>query len=589
MTGTKEKIVIVAADTEWRRTTQADLEDAGYDILLFESAALARPSLHAAPPHLLLVDLTSAEAEPPHGQAAAGGAPAAPGRPANLANDFHEMLPELKGSRETRDIRVIVLAAEAAERATILDLGADAVLSPPWDRTELLAPVRAQLRARREIDDLRQKVAIAEQGQQIAHTAFEALAVTEKMTKDAFSLDRALKLGFMGICIVAALMAVVFFLFSHNATKQMKLANAAIGRLERGVIHQGDLIAEARKLRSESGIATPAAGQPESHEDLQQKAADIKQQMATSDASSIPALQKQLAETNARLQRVENQRNTAQDVITSDVASVCLLHVAVAFRDKDSGERIRYAGINPQGEPLQDSDGHPIYTVGGRGPEVRLDGFGTGFLAGPGGRALTNRHVAQPWWKDDDLSAMMSQGVQPEISSITAYFPGNPASMHAEIEKISDKSDLASVQIALDGLARPVLPIDDAKSAAISGQSVISIGYATGLAAILARADEDTVQKIMKDSGGDVAQILDELSRRGLIHPLITQGHIGDVLDDKIVFDAQTTHGGSGGPLLNREGKVIGVTFAVLSGFGGSNFGIPIRFSRSLLSATPKQ
>jgi serine protease Do len=587
MTPTREKIVIVAADAEWRRTTQSDLEEAGYDVLLFESAALARPSLHAAPPQLLVVDLTSPEAEPPKSEGAASGDPAASGSPANLANDFHEMLPELKASSETRDIRVIVLAAQAAERATILDLGADAVLSPPWDRTELLARVRGQLRARREIEDLRQKVAIAEQGQQIAHTAFEALAVTEKMTKDAFSLDRALKFGFVGICVVAALMAVIFFLFSHNATKQMKLANAAIGRLERGVIHQGDLIAEARKLRSESGIATTAPS--ESHEDLQQRAADLKQQMATSDASSIPALQKQLADTNARLQRVENQRNTAQDVITSDVASVCLLHVAVAFRDKDSGERVRYAGINPQGEPLQDSDGHPIYTVGGRGPEVRLDAFGTGFLAGPGGRVLTNRHVAQPWWKDEDLGAMMSQGVQPEISSITAYFPGNPASMRTEIETISPDSDLASMRIALEGLVRPVLPMDAAKNAAISGQPVISIGYATGLAAILARADEDTVQKIMKDSGGDVAQILDELSRRGLIHPLITQGHIGDVLEDKIVFDAQTTHGGSGGPLLNRDGKVIGVTFAVLSGFGGSNFGIPIRFSNSVLSAAPKR
>jgi serine protease Do len=587
MTAAREKIVIVAADSEWRRTAQSDLEEAGYDVLLFESSTLARPSLHAAPPQLLVVDLTSEEAPPPNSGAAASGDPAAPASPSDPTNGFHEMLPALKGSAETRDIRVIVLAALPAERATILDLGADAVLSPPWDRTELLARVRGQLRARREIDDLRQKVAIAQQGQQIAHTAFEALAVTEKMTKDAFSLGRALKLAFIGICVAAALMAVVFFLFSHNATKQMKLANAAIGRLERGVIHQGDLLAEVHKLRSENGsVGAPLV--PE-QADLQQKAADLKQKMATSDASSIPDLQKQLAETNARLQRVEGQRDTAQTVITSDVASVCLLHVAVSFRDKDSGERIRYAGINPQGEPLQDSDGHPIYTIAGRGPEVRLDAFGTGFLASPGGRALTNRHVAQPWWKDDDLGAMINQGVQPEISSITAYFPGNPAALHAEIEKISSESDLASMQIAMNGLTRPVLPIDAAKNAAISGQSVISIGYATGLAAILARADEDTVQKIMKDSGGDVAQILDELSRRGLIHPLITQGHIGDVLDDKIVFDAQTTHGGSGGPLLNRDGKVIGVTFAVLSGFGGSNFGIPIRFSGSVLSAAPKQ
>jgi S1-C subfamily serine protease len=58
---------------------------------------------------------------------------------------------------------------------------------------------------------------------------------------------------------------------------------------------------------------------------------------------------------------------------------------------------------------------------------------------------------------------------------------------------------------------------------------------------------------------------------------------VGDVLADKIVFDAQTTQGGSGGPLFNARGKVIGVTVAVLEGFGGSNFGVPIRFAEPLL------
>ena len=57
----------------------------------------------------------------------------------------------------------------------------------------------------------------------------------------------------------------------------------------------------------------------------------------------------------------------------------------------------------------------------------------------------------------------------------------------------------------------------------------------------------------------------------------------GDVLSDKIVYDAQTTSGGSGGPLLNRDGGVNGVTFAVVKGFGGSNFGVPIRFASPLL------
>jgi S1-C subfamily serine protease len=68
-----------------------------------------------------------------------------------------------------------------------------------------------------------------------------------------------------------------------------------------------------------------------------------------------------------------------------------------------------------------------------------------------------------------------------------------------------------------------------------------------------------------------------------LIHTLITQRRSGDVLADKIVFDEQTTSSGSGGPLINNQAKVIGVTFAVLKGFGGSNFGIPTRLSQTLL------
>src|SRR6266705_6807359 len=76
---------------------------------------------------------------------------------------------------------------------------------------------------------------------------------------------------------------------------------------------------------------------------------------------------------------------------------------------------------------------------------------------------------------------------------------------------------------------------------------------------------------------------MEELARRNLIRPVTTQGHIGDVLPDKIVYDAQTTSGGSGGPLFNNEGKVIGINFAMVREFGGSNFAIPVGFGKSLL------
>jgi serine protease Do len=49
------------------------------------------------------------------------------------------------------------------------------------------------------------------------------------------------------------------------------------------------------------------------------------------------------------------------------------------------------------------------------------------------------------------------------------------------------------------------------------------------------------------------------------------------------VYDAATTSGGSGGPLFNRDGKVIGINFAMLNGFGGSNLAVPARYATDLL------
>jgi len=111
----------------------------------------------------------------------------------------------------------------------------------------------------------------------------------------------------------------------------------------------------------------------------------------------------------------------------------------------------------------------------------------------------------------------------------------------------------------------------------------VLLGYPTALDAILARAGTDTLQSIATASKGDPKQVMEDLARRNLIRPTTTQGHMGAVLSDKIVYDAQTTSGGSGGPLFNNEGKVIGINFAVPREFGGSNFAIPVSYGRSLL------
>jgi DNA-binding response OmpR family regulator/S1-C subfamily serine protease len=563
MNTNREKIVIIEADEESRASLVSIMESGGYQVSAFGIPREGLDALQHTGADLLLLDVDVCAAD--------------------MLN-VQEMLATIRGSGLTSAVRVIVLVCPGANnRAIGLDFGADDAVSRPWDAKELLARTRVQLRARRADLQLAEQMRVAVEGQQIAHTAFDAVAVTEKMSRNAESLDKRLKIGFAAILTVAVAMAALYFLFARTAQRDLKNTTVTIARMEGGILHQQNLIADARKLHEEQSGADIALD-PSSKGELQKQAQDLKAKMATAADGQAMALQKQLDDTNARLKRIEQEGASAQNVIHDDVQSICLLHIAVALRDQKSGQRLRYAGVNQQGEPVQDSSGNPVLTIGGTGPEVKVDIFGTGFPVGSSGLIVTNRHVAEPWWNNEELTQMANEGFLAEISSIHGYFPGDPRAFAGEIQQISKETDLATVRIDVQDLKRPLLTIDSGKGAAVTGEPIVLMGYATGLAGILARTDEGTAQQIMKNSGGDVSQILAELARRDLIHPIITQGHIGDILQDKIVFDAQTTSGGSGGPLFNHQGKVIGVTYAILKGFGGSNFGIPIRFSESLLS-----
>jgi len=553
-----EKIIALETDPGGRERLMAALTEAGYSASAFGTPHEALGALHESGADVVLVDAQALDAS------------------------AREILATIRGSAATAGARVMLLVGSGAEeRAAALDLGADDAISRPWDQGELLSRIRAQLRARRTEKDLRHEVTVAEEGQHIARTAFDALAVTEKMTSDAFSLDKRLKFGLASLFLVAAIMAGIYILFAHSAHTEDKQNIKIISGLERNIVRQQDLASEIRRLRAAQPLPSAA---PAEKDELQKHAEELKSKINNANSDEVAELKSDLAETNARLKRMEQEGGAAQTLIPADVQSVCLLHVSVAFRNQKSGERLRYAGLNAQGTPIQDSSGQPVIMLGGNGPDVKMDVFGTGFLVGPG-RVITNRHVAEPWWKNDDLSSLEGEGLQAEISTIRAYFPGDPRAFHAEIQDISKETDLATMAVDMQDLKRATLLVDGSKDAAQPGEPIVSMGYATGLAALLARTDEDTSQQILSRGGSDIAAVLDELARRNLIRPLITQGHIGDVLPDKIVFDAQTTSGGSGGPLINQQGKVVGVTFAVLNGFGGSNFGIPIRFSQPLLTA----
>ena len=484
--------------------------------------------------------------------------------------DCCDLLSEIKSSEQTKSIRVILLAPGGpGERSRGLDLGADDVLSLPFESMELLARVRAQLRDKRPQDELRQRVRLAEESRENTHEVVEAV------NQDR----RTLRLSLVLALSVVAVAVVVTLFFYGRAQKQTTRVYAAITKLQARVASEQELIKRSRRAREASD---PQPLRPEAAE-IEMQRQRLRSRLANADPAELANLKQQFGKAESRLQKLEAEAKVAQNIIQSSTHSICLLRVVVGFREHSSGLRLRYASLNAKGEAETDSSGNPLMRLDGTGPEVQIDGFGTGFLASSRGQILTNHHVVEPWWQDDEIGEMLKQGLEPVVAEMSAYFPGITHGIPVTVDRISSEADIAVVKGNFANLNIKPLTLDDRPESAVSGRPVVLLGYPTALDAILARAGEDTVRDIVASSR-DEKQFLGELARRNLIRPISTQGHIGDVLIDKLIYDAQTTSGGSGGPLFNADGKVIGINFAVLRQFGGSNFAIPARYAKSVIA-----
>jgi DNA-binding response OmpR family regulator/S1-C subfamily serine protease len=487
--------------------------------------------------------------------------------------DCCDLLSEIKGSEQTHNIRVVMLSpGGSSERTRGLDLGADDVLSLPFDSHELLSRVRSQLRDKSVADGFRERVRLAEENRSAAQQV--VTAVNDER--------RTIRVGGRTAIAVLAVAALVFLVLYRHSQQQNTRVYAAITRLQTGMLTEQRLMESSRRRLEASEHSPSLASDPQKLQ-LQKRSEDLRSQIAAGKAEDTSVLQNQLSAVQARLQKLETEGKVAQTIIQSYEPSVCLIHVVLAFREHTTGQRLHYAEMTSGGVPKTDEHDNPLLSLTGSGPEMHLDAFGTGFLATSTGQILTNHHVAEPWWENEDLKEMLDQGLEPVVVEMTAYFPSVPHGIAINTEKISSAADVAVVKADVSQLGIKPIALADGRGSAISGVPVVLLGYPTALDAILARAGTETLQSIATAAKGDPKQVMEELARRHLIRPVTTQGHIGDVLPDKIVYDAQTTSGGSGGPLFNDEGKVIGINFAILREFGGSNFAIPVGYGTSLL------
>lgn len=139
-------------------------------------------------------------------------------------------------------------------------------------------------------------------------------------------------------------------------------------------------------------------------------------------------------------------------------------------------------------------------------------GLGSGFVL-PGGVVVTNRHVVD----------------EPREVTVNTW---DGRSFDVDVRGVAIDSDLAILQLA----AGADLPVAELRESPVEvGESVIAVGYPGGGPATV--------------SSGEVVSLVE-----------------GDLLDepaDIIRVDAEIRQGNSGGPLLDAEGRVIGVVFAL--------------------------
>lgn len=154
-------------------------------------------------------------------------------------------------------------------------------------------------------------------------------------------------------------------------------------------------------------------------------------------------------------------------------------------------------------------------------------GSGSGFVISSDGYIVTNSHVIEG---TNSVSVIFADG-----SELNATVKGTDPSTDIAVIKVFD-GELSTLQLADSGLLEP-------------GQIAIAIGNPMGL--------QHTVTTGVVSATGRSLRATN-----------------GRLIDDIIQTDAALNPGNSGGPLLNSEGKVIGVNTAVISAAQGLCFAV---------------
>ena len=164
-------------------------------------------------------------------------------------------------------------------------------------------------------------------------------------------------------------------------------------------------------------------------------------------------------------------------------------------------------------------------------------GNGSGFIVDPSGIVVSNRHIVS------------------EIQNVYTVITNDGKKYQATILARDPLSDIAILKIQ-DGMAFPFLSLGDSSHLEL-GEQVIAVGNALGIF-------QNTVSAgIISGLSRSITAQIDPNSPIQEIHGLIQT-------------DAAINPGNSGGPLVNINGKVIGINVAIIQGAQNIGFALPI-------------
>jgi S1-C subfamily serine protease len=270
------------------------------------------------------------------------------------------------------------------------------------------------------------------------------------------------------------------------------------------------------------------------------------------------------------------QRTTASNLIAGALGGLVVLVVGsilIATDVIDTGDTtqrvVRQAPLSqPAADPSAADGGktvQDIYREEGRGVAfIQAEGVssdqslfggsqqgtatGSGFVVDSDGTIVTNAHVVEG------------------ASKVTVSFDESGETIDAEVKGVDDDSDLAVLKVDPEGLDLTVLPLGDLETVDV-GDPVVAIGNPFGLQRTVTTGIVSALQRQLDaPSGFQISNV--------------------------IQTDASINPGNSGGPLLDAQGRVIGINSQIATGGGqgsvGIGFAVPVDTLKELLPSLRK-